>query len=127
VRSGPAVPEGFSRDDRLRKRREFEECYSAGVRVSGRHIQVFVLPEPRGSRPRLGLSAPRRVGNAVQRNRVRRRMREIFRRHRSALPPRPLRIVVNLRASAADAGFAELSQDFLSAVARACSRLPPGR
>src|SRR5262249_4086789 len=44
VNSSPAVSEGFSRDDRLRKRREFEECYASGVRVSGRHVQVFLLP-----------------------------------------------------------------------------------
>src|SRR5262245_45772076 len=44
VNSGPAVSEGFSRDDRLRQRREFEECYASGVRVSGRHVQVFLLP-----------------------------------------------------------------------------------
>ena len=122
MRSGPAVREKFSRDDRLRKRREFEECYSAGARVSGRHIQVFVLPEPDGSRSRLGLSAPRRVGNAVARNRVRRRLREIFRRNRSALPADPVRIVVNLRASATAASFEELSRDFLSTLARALNR-----
>ena len=45
VNSGPVVSETFSRDDRLRKRREFEECYASGVRVSGRHIQVFLLAD----------------------------------------------------------------------------------
>ena len=124
MKSGPAVAEGFSPDDRLRKRREFEECYSAGVRVSGRHIQVFVLLEPSG-RPRLGLSAPRRMGNAVERNLARRRLREIFRKNRSALA-RPVRIVVNLRSSAARAAFEELSRDYLSTLARALGRLPRG-
>ena len=62
MNSGPVVSESFSRDDRLRKRREFEECYASGVRVSGRHVQVFLLAGGPAERPRLGISVPRRVG-----------------------------------------------------------------
>ena len=130
MNSGPAVSETFSRDDRLRKRREFEECYANGVRVSGRHVQVFLLADPPDGlppRPRLGISVPRRVGTAVVRNRVRRRLREIFRRTRSlfASPTPsagPMRLVVNARPSSADAAFAELLEDYRSAVTRALSR-----
>jgi ribonuclease P protein component len=122
VNSGPAVSETFSKDDRLRKRREFEECYSSGVRVSGRHIQVFLLADSAG-RARLGISVPRRVGSAVTRNRVRRRLREIFRRTRPLLPL-PARLVVNARPSSAAAAFAELLEDYRSTVTRALSRLP---
>ncbi len=126
---GPAVSETFSRDDRLRKRREFEECYASGVRVSGRHIQVFLLADPPGipSRPRLGISVPRRVGTAVQRNRVRRRLREIFRRTRSLFANAAPRLVVNARPSSAGAAFSELLEDYRSAVTRALSRLPQPR
>ena len=84
MNSGPAVSEGFSRDDRLRKRREFEECYASGVRVSGRHVQVFLLPAAGARRAtRLGISVPDGWATAVVRNRVRRRLREIFRRSRA--------------------------------------------
>jgi len=121
VNSGPVVSETFSRDDRLRKRREFEECYASGVRVSGRHIQMFCLPE--GGCPRLGISVPRRVGNAVLRNRVRRRLREIFRRNRGLFCTTPLRLVVNVRPSAASVSFQELSEDYAATLARALSRL----
>ena len=124
VNSGPVVSETFSRDDRLRKRREFEECYSSGVRVSGRHIQVFLLADPpsASSCPRLGISVPRRVGNSVTRNRVRRRLREIFRRTRP-LFPNPARLVVNARPSSGGAAFGELLEDYQSTVARALSRM----
>jgi ribonuclease P protein component len=132
VNSGPAVSETFSRDDRLRKRREFEECYASGVRVSGRHIQVFLLADPPGSppRPRLGISVPRRVGTAVVRNRVRRRIREIFRRSRglfTGLSPTATRLVVNARPSSAGAEFSELLEDYRSTVTRALSRMHPPR
>ncbi|HEY4228790.1 MAG TPA: ribonuclease P protein component [Thermoanaerobaculia bacterium] len=119
MNSRPVVSEKFSRDDRLRKRREFEECYASGVRVSGRHVQVFVLAEPSRDRLRLGISVPKRVGNAVVRNRVRRRLREIFRRSRGLFPGRGAAIVVNARASASAAPFSELSEDFTRAVSRA--------
>jgi ribonuclease P protein component len=119
VNSSPVVSEKFSRDDRLRKRREFEECYASGVRVSGRHVQVFVLADPSRDRLRLGISVPKRVGNAVARNRVRRRLREIFRRSRGLFESRGASIVVNARASASAAPFSELSEDFTRSVSRA--------
>jgi ribonuclease P protein component len=122
VNSGPAVSETFSPDDRLRKRREFEECYASGVRVSGRHIQVFLLADT-GARPRLGISVSRRVGNSVTRNRVRRRLREIFRRSREIFGPRCPRVVVNARPSAAKATFPELSEDYREALTRGLPKL----
>lgn len=120
MNSGPAVRETFSRDDRLRKRRDFEECYASGIRVSGRHLQVFLLAGGGGFK--MGLSVPRRVGMAVTRNRVRRRLREIFRRHRSILSGQGGHLVVNVRKSAATATFADLSEDLIEAAGRALAR-----
>jgi ribonuclease P protein component len=122
VNPGPAVRETFSRDDRLRKRREFEECYASGVRVSGRHLQLFLLPPGEAGSSRLGISVAKKSGGAVRRNRLRRRVREIFRRHRRACPA-GLRIVVNIKPSAGAASFSELSDDYLSALERGLSRL----
>ena len=116
VNPGPVAGEGFSRGDRLRKRREFEECYASGTRVSGRHLQIFLLPES-GSW-RLGISVPRRVGTAVLRNRVRRRLREIFRRNRALLGSSGFRLVVNARPSAAKASFQELLEDYRQILSR---------
>jgi ribonuclease P protein component len=124
--------ETFSRDDRLRKRREFEACYASGVRVSGRHLQVFLLRERAGAatppapapRPRLGLSVSRRVGGAVTRNRVRRRLRELFRRNRDLFGDRGGDLVVNARPSAALASFTELREEYRALVERSLSRDP---
>jgi ribonuclease P protein component len=122
VSLGPAARESFSRDDRLRKRREFQECYASGVRVSGRFFQLFLIPRPAAGHSRLGLSVPKRVGTAVERNRLRRVFREIFRRHRAALTA-DYDIVVNLRSNARQAGSADLLQDYLAVM----SRLKPRR
>jgi ribonuclease P protein component len=121
VNSGRAVPETFSRDDRLRKRTEFEECYSSGVRVSGRHFLVFLLARPGAEKPRIGISVSKRVGDAVTRNRVKRRIRELFRRTR---PARAIEVVVNARPSAGSAPFGELERDYADCLRRGASRLP---
>ncbi|MGH9367577.1 MAG: ribonuclease P protein component [Thermoanaerobaculia bacterium] len=131
--SGPDRPrETFSRDDRLRKRREFEECYASGVRVSGRHLTLFLLPPENPaleavagappSRPRLGISVPRRVGTAVSRNRLRRRVREIFRRSRDLFARGGVDLVVNARPSAGAASFQELREDYRALVSKGLSQ-----
>jgi ribonuclease P protein component len=132
VNSGPdRRGETFSRDDRLRKRREFEACYASGVRVSGRHLQVFLLREPApptapapAPRPRLGLSVSRRVGGAVDRNRIRRRLREIFRRNRDLFGEHGGDLVINARPPAAQASFTELRDEYRALVGRSLSRPP---
>ena len=122
MNSGRAVRETFSRDDRLRKRTEFEACYASGVRVSGRHLVLFLLSGPAASRPRIGISVSKKVGDAVVRNRVKRRLRELFRRTRAELSGRAVEIAVNARPSAAGAPFDELARDYSSALQKALSR-----
>ena len=121
MNSGRVVGENFSRDDRLRKRTEFEECYVSGVRVSGRHLLLFLLSRPDAARPRIGISVSRRVGDAVTRNRVKRRIRELFRRKR---PSQAVEVVVNARPSAGSAAFCELERDYADCLRRGVSRLP---
>ncbi len=71
---------------------------------------MHAFPNELGT-PRLGLSVSRRVGNAVTRNTVRRRLREVF---HSALPeiPPDLDLVVSARPAAAEATVRELSEEF---------------
>lgn len=66
--------------------------------------------------PRLGITASRKVGNAVWRNRAKRWIREWFRKTKELLP-RGLTLVVVVRRGAVEAGHAALDRD-LSAIAR---------
>ena len=118
MNSGRVVGEGFSRDDRLRKRREFEECYASGVRVSGRFLQLFVNWKGAQGSARLGISIPRRAGKAVIRNRLRRRIREIFRRNRALLGTAGLDLVIQCRPQAANASFPQLLEDYSDSLRR---------
>jgi ribonuclease P protein component len=64
--------------------------------------------EARG--PRIGFTAPRALGNAVARNRIRRRVREAVRLHLDRLNPQ-WSIVINPRRKAFDAPIAELHRE----------------
>ena len=71
--------ESFPRAARMRSRREFLSLGRAGER---RRTSHFVLVLERSSTlARLGITVSRKVGNAVTRNRLKRRIRESFRRH----------------------------------------------
>ncbi len=63
-------------------------------------------------KPRLGLSVSKKVGTAVKRNRLRRRLKEIFRSSAAKLPAN-LDFVVSARPAAAEASFEELNEEFL--------------
>jgi len=63
-------------------------------------------------RPRLGITVTRRVGGAVKRNRAKRLIREIFRRHKSELTS--VDIVVNGRSGLPNADFHRLQAEFLT-------------
>jgi len=64
------------------------------------------------------------VGEAVTRNRLRRRVRELFRRNRELFGTAVGSLVVNVRPSAAGATFAELAEDYRSTLSRILSRSP---
>ena len=68
-------------------------------------------------KPRLGLSVTKKVGNAVERNLVRRRLKEVF-RSSVQLVPDNLDFVISARPPAAEASFDELNDEFARALQR---------
>ena len=107
---------------RLRKRAEFQRVYAEGVKVAGRHMVVFALVGS-GEENRLGLTATRRVGSAVVRNRARRRVRELFRRAELPADDPPADIVVNVRSSCAAVPWDDLERDFAECLRKISRRL----
>lgn len=89
----------FTKADRLRRRSEYLRVQAQGKRLHTRHFGVTLAP-PEVLRPRLGLVVTRRFGKAVRRNRMKRLLREFFRRHRQQLPGRDLVILAKKGAEA---------------------------
>jgi ribonuclease P protein component len=100
----------FRPQDRIRRRSEYQVIYDRGRRIPSGTFVLFVLRNGLG-RPRLGITVTRRLGGAVRRNRAKRLMREIFRRHKSELID--VDIVVNGRTGLPDADFARAESEFL--------------
>jgi ribonuclease P protein component len=74
---------GFRPHERIRRRAEFQRVYERGSRIHGRYLTLFVL---RGEQAagRLGIAATKKLGSAVERNRAKRLIREVFRRNKIA-------------------------------------------
>ncbi|HEY2632574.1 MAG TPA: ribonuclease P protein component [Solirubrobacteraceae bacterium] len=66
------------RGRRLSRSAEFERVYRQGRSVSNRHLVLYSFPNEAVEQPRLGLSVSRKVGGAVERNHVKRLLREAF-------------------------------------------------
>jgi len=96
---------------RLRRRAEFQRVYTDGIKVVGRFVVLFFV---RGEESvcRLGVTVTRRIGNAVVRNRARRRIRELVRRDGEAVAGLYGDLVINARRGVNEVAWSELEEDF---------------
>jgi len=78
--------EGLRREERLRRKKDFEAIAKEGVRRHAKNFMIITRKNDQGF-SRVGAVASKRLGKAVERNRVKRLMREFFRRNKDRLPP----------------------------------------
>ncbi|PWU20897.1 MAG: ribonuclease P protein component [Candidatus Rokuibacteriota bacterium] len=77
----------MERRHRLTRSRDFEAVYRHGRAATTRYLVLYRFPrEESDAEPRLGLAIPRGVGSAVARNRLKRRLRELWRARLEGIP-----------------------------------------
>jgi ribonuclease P protein component len=78
---------------RISRSAEFERVYRHGRSQANRHLVLYSFPTESAGAPRVGLSVSRKVGGAVERNRVKRLLREAFDRNQDLRPGHDLVVI----------------------------------
>ena len=112
----PDDDQRFRRKLRLTARRQFLTTYTDGYRLRSASFTLFALPNDLGH-CRLGVTVTRKIGGAVVRNRIKRVVRDIFRRRHCGFRL-SLDLVVNAHRSIVERESRELEEEFLSAFRR---------
>ena len=106
----------FPKEARIRKRRDFLRIQNRGHRLWGRQFIAYVRPSP-NKHSRLGITVSRKVGGAVQRNRIKRWVREAF-RTQPELFSRPIDIVLIAKRGIDDFSLQTIREDLARVVSR---------
>jgi len=94
----PSPTGGFGKRDRILNIGEYKRVYRQGFHASSARFGCYALPSRR-RRSRLGISVSRKYGDSRLRNRMKRQVREAFRRLRRSFP-RPVDVVIVPRRAA---------------------------
>ena len=130
---GPTTDTPF-RDTRLRKHADYQRVYREGKRQSlplmtyffaPRQLETSADPAKITSESRVGLTAGRVLGNAVERNRIKRRMRAAVRQHRGELTA-SVDVILHPRRAVLEAEFAQIEREVLRAF-RAVQNAAPAK
>ena len=101
---------------RLLRRADFLAVYKTGMRRGSPHFTLFGRLRPAGAGDRYGITVTRKLGNAVVRNRLRRRTREWLRRLPEAVPA--CDFVIHPRPRAADGAMSPLAEELAAGLRR---------
>ena len=111
---GSAKPARFPRSVRLLRHTDFERVYKQGRKHFASHMTVFYLRRTEGDSLRVGFTVGRVLGGAVQRNRMKRRLREAVRLH-GLTTNIPVDVVINPKKSLLNAEFGAIKSEVLRA------------
>ncbi|MGQ9671841.1 MAG: ribonuclease P protein component [Candidatus Aminicenantales bacterium] len=112
--------ESLSPRERIRKKKDFLHLYRKGNRYKGKYFSLVYLPN-KLTYSRVGVVAGRKVGSSVTRNKVKRWMRELFRRNKDWLGFSVDMLIV-AQPQMKEATWAELKEHYLAALSEVFKR-----
>ena len=116
---------GFPRSARLLRHADFQSVYKLGRRHFASLMTVFYLRRAEGDSVRVGFTVSRALGGAVDRNRMKRRLREAVRLHGVAIGV-PVDVVINPKRSLLKAEFSHLREEIAKAFRTIAHKLGDG-
>jgi ribonuclease P protein component len=102
--------QGFPAALRLLKHPDFDRVYKQGQRQFSTNLTVFYLRRPGAGGPRVGFTVSKALGGAVDRNRMKRRLREAVRRQWDVLKA-PMDVVINPKRTLLRVEFAQITAE----------------
>jgi ribonuclease P protein component len=126
--TAPQVEGRFRPSSRVRKRREYLEIQTRGLRVGLAHFVLIFAARSASDRvePRLGVTASRKIGGAVQRNRAKRLVKEAFRATRRLFPA-DVDLVVIVRSGLGELKLADVVREWEAARPQIARRIEAAR
>ena len=116
------MDERLTPQERIRKKKEFLTLYKTGRRYRGRYFH-FVYGANSFEFPRLAVVVNKKVGNAVTRNKIKRRIRALFRRNKLQFK-KPMDVVLIAKREILDLSVSELAAEFFSVLERIFTEHP---
>ncbi|CCU79883.1 Ribonuclease P protein component [Halanaerobium saccharolyticum subsp. saccharolyticum DSM 6643] len=95
----------------LKKNKEFKKVYENGKSYATRNLVIYCLNYEKGKKNRYGLSVSKKIGNAVVRNKLKRRLREIIREFEKEKEFKGYDIIFIARKPVVQIGYQHLKRD----------------
>lgn len=103
----------FAQHERIRRKNDFQRVYAQGKKVVSSSFILYLYTDSNRQYRRLGITASKKVGNAVTRNRCKRIVREVFRKNKE-LFPQGADVVVIVKREMASKRYSDVLEELCS-------------
>jgi len=107
----------LNKENRINKKKDYNNIYKKGKKILGRYMVLFII-KGEGSKNRYGFVTSKKIGNAVSRNRAKRRIRMVVKGNMKYVQDR-FDVIIVARKSINEVSYSDLNRDYLSAMRKA--------